>query len=275
MDLALLLSCFGLGLRHGVDWDHIAAIADITGSEPDTRRSRWLAVVYALGHGAAVLGLGALAVAAGALLPGAIDPIMERFVGATLLVLAAVLVWSLLSGRRTVSRGMLLLGALGRARDRLRRLRRVVVAHEHPHEHGRGHDHGHDDARGPERAPVRTTHRHAHEHDVTVSGYGTLGALVIGLLHGIGAETGTQAVVLVGASQVSGGGAGIAVVTAFGLGVIATTCAMAIGSSVMWRGLRQDSRLMIGLTALTAGLSAVLGALYLTGNGSALPAILG
>lgn len=275
MDLALLLSCFGLGLRHGVDWDHIAAIADITGSEPDTRRSRWLAVVYALGHGAAVLGLGALAVAAGALLPGAIDPIMERFVGATLLVLAAVLVWSLVSGRRTVSRGMLLLGALGRARDRLRRLRRVVVAHEHPHEHGRGHDHGHDDARGPERAPVRTTHRHAHEHDVTVSGYGTLGALVIGLLHGIGAETGTQAVVLVGASQVSGGGAGIAVVTAFGLGVIATTCAMAIGSSVMWRGLRQDSRLMIGLTALTAGLSAVLGALYLTGNGSALPAILG
>jgi len=33
--LALIATGLGLGLRHGIDWDHIAAITDITGTMDD------------------------------------------------------------------------------------------------------------------------------------------------------------------------------------------------------------------------------------------------
>ena len=66
--VALLGSALVLGIRHGIDWDHIAAIADITStttnveSASDARvgrrvgfsaievRAVWLASLYALGE---------------------------------------------------------------------------------------------------------------------------------------------------------------------------------------------------------------------------------
>ena len=42
------------GFRHGFDWDHIAALTDLTGSQATSRRSMWLATLYALGHAAMV-----------------------------------------------------------------------------------------------------------------------------------------------------------------------------------------------------------------------------
>src|SRR4051812_33949349 len=69
-----------VGGRHGIDWDHIAAIADITSTttnveaapgQRDTARRTgfsaiearavWLASLYALGHATVVGALGALA----------------------------------------------------------------------------------------------------------------------------------------------------------------------------------------------------------------------
>ena len=82
------LTTFLIGLRHGLDWDHLAAITDLSGSGLDRRRGTALALVYAAGHGATVLALGVLAVAAGTRLPDWIDPVMRRVVGVTLLVLA-------------------------------------------------------------------------------------------------------------------------------------------------------------------------------------------
>ena len=42
-------TAFTFGLRHGADWDHIAAISDITGTLKDRKRSMVLALVYTLG----------------------------------------------------------------------------------------------------------------------------------------------------------------------------------------------------------------------------------
>lgn len=39
--LALIVLGFVLGLRHGIDWDHIAAITDITSRQSETRKPRW------------------------------------------------------------------------------------------------------------------------------------------------------------------------------------------------------------------------------------------
>jgi len=63
---ALLGLVFVLGLRHGIDADHIATIDGLTrlASARGRRLARWCGALFALGHGAAVLALvGALALA--------------------------------------------------------------------------------------------------------------------------------------------------------------------------------------------------------------------
>src|SRR5258708_6935638 len=54
-----LLSAAVLGFRHGFDYDHIAAITDITSVQKTRARAMQLGLVYALGDAAMVLGLGA------------------------------------------------------------------------------------------------------------------------------------------------------------------------------------------------------------------------
>ncbi len=251
----LLLSTFGLGLRHGVDWDHVAAITDITGTEHQRRRAAWLACLYAIGHGVAVLVLGSLAIVAGDRLPDGIDPIMERVVGATLLLLAGFLVLGLRRGE-PVSRGVLILRGLKATRDRLRRTQRFEIEHHHPE---------------PQAHAVATKHVHA----VDVTRYTFGGAVTVGLLHGVGAETGTQAVVLVSATRVTSSADGVAILAAFVLGIVVTTAVMAVATAYGWNLMSRTSRAYRVISLTTAVLTGTLGLLYVTGNGDALPPILG
>jgi len=46
--MALLGTGLGLGLRHGIDWDHIAAISDVAGSQKNRRRSLGMGTLYAI-----------------------------------------------------------------------------------------------------------------------------------------------------------------------------------------------------------------------------------
>src|SRR5688572_12075988 len=78
-----------LGLRHGFDADHIAAIADIAGSESNCQRSFKLSAMYAAGHAAAVTFLGGLVIFAGNIMPHWLDQIAEKAVGVTLIGLGA------------------------------------------------------------------------------------------------------------------------------------------------------------------------------------------
>jgi len=53
-----LLSCALLGLRHGFDYDHLAAISDITSVQRGWREGMRLGLLYALGHALTVALLG-------------------------------------------------------------------------------------------------------------------------------------------------------------------------------------------------------------------------
>jgi hypothetical protein len=77
--------------RHGLDWDHLSAIADLVGS-PGTRnrRSLGLALWYCIGHGAVIVLLGALVGLLGVRLPGGLDRVFEVVVGLTLVGLGIV-----------------------------------------------------------------------------------------------------------------------------------------------------------------------------------------
>src|SRR2546423_14155844 len=85
--VGLVLTAFGFGFRHGIDWDHIAALTDITSSQEEPRRSMWFATLYALGHALVVFLLGFAAIVLAQRLPDGVDAIMERWEGATLFIL--------------------------------------------------------------------------------------------------------------------------------------------------------------------------------------------
>ena len=63
--IVILMSSLLLGFRHGVDWDHIAAITDLVGVESKPKQGMLLATMYSLGHGVVILVLGLSAVGIG------------------------------------------------------------------------------------------------------------------------------------------------------------------------------------------------------------------
>ncbi len=70
---ALVITGLVLGLRHGIDWDHIAAISDLTSSQRQRLRGLRMGTLYAIGHAAAVIVLGLIAILFGTVLPEWID----------------------------------------------------------------------------------------------------------------------------------------------------------------------------------------------------------
>src|SRR5713226_9954289 len=85
--LGAILFASILGVRHGLDWDHLTAIADLVGVPGQrTRRSLGLALWYCLGHGTVILVLGLLVGVLGLHLPPELDRASEMVVGATLLM---------------------------------------------------------------------------------------------------------------------------------------------------------------------------------------------
>src|SRR5579883_2034966 len=95
LELALL-SCAVLGLRHGFDYDHLAAISDITAVQKNWRQGMRLGVTYALGHALTVVVLGALVVMLHIPLPARLDHWTERLIGATLIILGIGVVANLI-----------------------------------------------------------------------------------------------------------------------------------------------------------------------------------
>src|ERR671935_2447970 len=120
----IVLTALWLGFQHGIDWDHIAAITDITSSQDDRRESLLFGTLYALGHALVILVLGALAILAGESLPKGINNVMTRVVGVTLLILGVYVFYSLIRhGRdfRLRSRWMLVFAGVRRGARWVRR----------------------------------------------------------------------------------------------------------------------------------------------------------
>jgi hypothetical protein len=87
LGIGIVVSGFLFGFRHGIDWDHIAAITDITSSQEERGRALEYGTIYALGHALVVLVIGVAAIALGARLPEGVDEVMGRIVGVTLIAL--------------------------------------------------------------------------------------------------------------------------------------------------------------------------------------------
>lgn len=238
--VALAATSFVLGARHGLDWDHIAAITDLTAprAEDDARRharrGTALAFWYCIGHGLVLAVFGMLVLALGISLPAGIDSAFEYAVGTTLVVLGGVVLFQLGRYRadyRYAGRISLVVGALRRGWAHARR----------------------------RELPVATA-------DVD-----RRGAFLVGLLHGTGAETPTQVALFASAGASGGAGQAAIVLGAFVAGLVLADLGIAAAWLSGLLGSRSAPRVQMTLGLVTGLVSLVLGALILTGHSGIVP----
>ena len=81
--------------RNPFDYDHIAAISDITSVETRPARSMRLGMLYALGHAVTIAALGSAVIFGRLALPAELNQWAERIIGCTLIVLAIYVCFSM------------------------------------------------------------------------------------------------------------------------------------------------------------------------------------
>ena len=241
LPLALAGTSFALGARHGLDWDHIAAITDLTaprrGDGPGARHGRRglsLSLCYCLGHGLVLAVLGGLVLLLGVGLPAGLDAVFEYVVGLTLVTLGAVVLYQLgryRSEYRYTGRISLVVGALRKGWARARR----------------------------------------REVPVDVLDVDRRGAFLVGLLHGTGAETPTQVVVFASVGASGSAGAAVLVLGAFVAGLVLADLGIAAAWLSGVLGTRRAPRVQIALGVVTGLASVTLGVLILTGVSGVVP----
>jgi len=307
--IGVLGGALALGLRHGIDWDHIAAITDITSTtatndagraasneawltnelgvlltdESDHvaaelarrrpiagagvsaaavaspavaarpasfllahRRAIFLGSLYAIGHGTVVTILGLIAILGAAFLPSWIDPIMERVVGVTLVLLAAFLFYSLYRHFRGEgefqlrSRWMLIFAGIRNA------VHWVQTKLDADHTHERMHVHGTDQ-------------------------YGAKTAYGIGLIHGIGAETGTQVLIIATAVGAGTKVLGVSALLFFVLGLLISNSFVTVATAAGFVSSSRRRLVYIAAGILAATFSLAIGSMFLLESGGLLP----
>jgi high-affinity nickel permease len=271
----LLVSAFLFGFRHGIDWDHLAAIMDITSSQDDRRQSMLYGTLYVLGHALVVLALGVIAIIAGDRLPASVDEVMTRIVGVTLLLLGVYVFVSLARhGRdfRLRSRWMLVFAGVRRAarwtRERVaaggaRRAAPVAedadpAALHHGHHGQPGHHH----------------HAPKEGHD-EVGTYGKGSAFGVGMIHGVGAETPTQVLIFLAAAGAGGAAVGLWVLLAFIVGLVVANSVITFGSAMGFLHASKNWPIYATVAVVTGAFSLVLGVLFLVNRADVLPAFFG
>ncbi len=281
-----LLSAFFFGFRHGIDWDHIAAITDITSSQNDRRASMLFGTIYALGHALVVFLIGVGAIVLGENLPPGVDAVMSRIVGVTLVILGVYVFVALIRhGRefRLRSRWMLIFSG---GRTLYRRFKRSngAEAHQPVHVHEGGDPsaalavvedipvsdwhHGHHGKPGH--------HHHAHpEPDDPFMNYGRRTAFMVGMIHGIGAETPTQLVLFLSVAGIGGRVAGLLGLAAFIAGLLASNSLITFGSSVGFLKASENWKVYVTVAVVTAIFSLVIGTLFIIGGNATPTAIFG
>jgi len=288
LGIGVIVSAFLFGFRHGVDWDHIAAITDITSSQEERGRALEYGSMYAFGHALVVFLIGSAAIILGTRLPDGVDAVMERVVGVTLIVLGVYVFVALVRhGRefRMRSRWMLIFSGAGKVYRKLGGGRRSD-AHELEPVHEHADPSGSLSVAVAEDIPVSEWHHghhgrpghHHHKHpesDEAFMNYGRGTAFGVGMIHGVGAETPTQVVIFLTAAGAGGQLAGELILVVFLIGLLASNTIITVGSAFGFVTASKNWKLYVTVAVLTATMSLVIGFLFLFGEGRLLPAFFG
>ena len=208
-----------------------------------------LGLLYALGHAFTVALLGAAVIFLHLSLPEGMDAIGERLVGATLILLALYVLSTFFRRRhgaepaahhhRPQSRIALLISAGRYTGWRLRRLRNPTL--ERP-------------------APFAFQ-------------YNQSSVFVVGIIHGLGAETPSQLLLFLLAANLGGTSRGFVSLLAFIAGLLLMKTLMTASASGIFAGSTHSPRLQSIVTTLTAAYSLIIGTIFLLGSSARLPAL--
>lgn len=265
-----LLSAGVLGFRHGLDYDHIAAITDISSVQAKPRDAMRFGLLYVAGHATTIAVLGAAAIGFRLSLPAASDRWAERLVGITLLTL-----------------GIYVLGTF---------FRPGIHRHSHPRTRITLLVNGFLWLYWKMSRIFGGTRVQAPQ--VFKDGYGTASTFLVGVIHGLGAETPTQLLLFLVAANLGGTGAGLLGLLMFILGLLVMNtlmCGLATGLFSLdklrgWLAPNGDSRGLLargfastlnaisanaipGLSLLTSAYSIVVGMIFLLGAADKLPSL--
>lgn len=246
LELALV-SCALLGLRHGFDYDHLAAITDITSVQRTWREGMRLGLLYALGHAITVAVLGAAVIFLHLGLPHNLDAVGERLVGATLIILAVYVLAAFFTRQSDAaqsraiptSRLALLITGARHIGWRIKRLRNPEI---------------------PRPEPFRFR-------------YDKGSVVLVGIIHGLGAETPSQLLLFLLAAKLGGTSRGFLGLLCFIAGLLVMNTIMTASASGIFASSRHRPRLQALVTSLTAVYSLVIGTIFLLGVSDKLPAL--
>jgi hypothetical protein len=242
LDLALLTAAV-FGFRHGFDYDHIAAISDISSVEVAPARAMRLGLLYVLGHAATVAALGGALIVFQRSLPAAVDNWAERAVGLTLVLLGIYVLGTLLrnpSSNVPRSRAAILIGGFRWLSWRVKKLLDPS-----------------SNARRPEKSER----------------YSRKSVLMIGAIHGLGAETPSQLLLFLLAANLGGVGRGFLGLGMFLAGLLIMNTLMTASAVGIFGVSAAKPKLMRLVVAFAAAYSLVVGTIFLFGSAKLLPAL--
>lgn len=249
LELALL-SCLLLGLRHGFDYDHLAAITDITSVQRGWREGMGLGLLYALGHALTVAVLGVAAISLHLPIPQRLDAVGERLVGATLIALAVYVAITLWRSRSHLA------GAAPHHHIARSRIALLISGVRYAHWGVRR-------LFDPERLrPEPFSFR-----------YDRSSVFTVGIIHGLGAETPSQLGLFLLAAHLGGTQRGLVGLLSFLLGLLIMNTVMTASASGVFAGSAYRPRMQTAVTSLTAAYSFVVGTIFLFGLSERLPAL--
>jgi high-affinity nickel-transport protein len=241
-----LISAAALGFRHGLDYDHIAAITDISSVQSRPRDAMKFGLLYVAGHAATVAVLGAAAVIFRIALPAASDRWAERLVGITLLLLGLYVLGTFFRpgthSHVPRTRITLLVNGLLWVYWRLSRL------------------FGGTRVEAPQ---------------IFKDGYGARSTFVVGVIHGLGAETPTQILLFLMAANLGGTGAGLLGLLMFIVGLLAMNTLMCASAAGLFSATLSHPNALRALTLATSVYSIIVGAIFLVGSAGKLPSLTG
>src|SRR5260221_11748973 len=214
-----LLSAAILGFSHGFDYDHIAAISDITSVQTSRWRGMRLGLLYALGNAGMVAALGSAVIIFQLSLPHGIDRIAERLVGLTLLILGVYVLGSLFNGNPAP------------------RSRFHVMARALRWAHWKVKSYWHD-------------HDLPHPADKTWN-YSSKSVLMIGVVHGLGAETPSQLMIFLLTANLGGISKGFVGLTMFIAGLLVMNTVMTASAVGLFCFSLRLAGVQVVVTALT------------------------
>ncbi|HYM74514.1 MAG TPA: hypothetical protein VE377_00930 [Candidatus Dormibacteraeota bacterium] len=247
LNLRLALgSAVALGFRHGLDYDHIAAISDISSVQSRPRDAMRYGLLYVAGHATTVAVLGTAAVVFRISLPAASDRWTQRLVGITLLLL-----------------GIYVLGTFFRppAHSHAPRTRITLLVN------------------GALWVYWWLTRlfggTRVEAPQVFKDGYGTTSTFAVGVIHGLGAETPTQILLFLMTANLGGTGAGLLGLLMFILGLLLMNTLMCASAAGLFSATLARPNALRALTLVTSAYSIVVGAIFLLGSAAKLPSLTG